>query len=149
MSEEEAVAAMGQPAEAAARILSEMPPQMREGAGKQGGFRRGMKVATLIFASPIWISLIAVVIAVAATLAAAYAAVIIGLFAASAGCIVGALGSIVLVFIEESVLPLLGIGAALVCVGTGILFGICTLISARGAVRLCRKWRGRERRVTA
>ena len=136
MSEEEAVAALGNPEEAAGNVLAEMPDDMRRNVKKQSGSGRVWKMIVLICASPILLSLIAAAFAAAISLVAAYLSVVISIFAAAIGCAAGALGCVALIFLTDNVGLLLGLGAGLVCAGLAILFALCGIVIVKATVKI-------------
>lgn len=136
MSEAEAVAALGSPEEAAARIIEEMPVEFRKNVKKESGFMRGAKIIMIVLGSPVWLSVLIAIFAVLLALAAVYASVVISLFAAAAATAIGVLGSVVLMFVTDNLGLLLGLGAASICAGLAVLFGICGVLSMRLAGRM-------------
>jgi uncharacterized membrane protein len=136
MSEEEAVAAMGNPEEAVGNIIAEMPDEVREDVKKESGCGGAMKIFVLICALPFLVSLLAVAVSVAVSLLAVYLAVVISIFAAALGCAAGALGCITMIFISDSVGMLLGMGAGCVCAGLAIMFMLCGIALVRAAVTI-------------
>ena len=151
MTEEAAVAALGSPEDAAGNVIREMPDNILKSADRRSVSKRVMQIFVVICASPILISLIAVAFSVAIALLAVYISAVTTLFVGAAGCFAGALGCAALMFIEDKVGLLMGIGAACICAGLAVLFGICGKAVARAGIRAiaacCRA--GKRKRVTA
>lgn len=127
LTENEAVARLGNMDEIVSQILSEVP--LAKIVKKRASERKKTNAATvvlLILGSPIWISLIAAVFSV---LLAAYASLWAGVislwacFGATVGTAFGGtVGGIALVFIDSAPVGLSLLGASLVCAGLSILF---------------------------
>ena len=140
LSEEEAVAAVGDLDEIVKQILNESPrpPAMVKKKHKQ---QRGLEtwmIVLLVLGSPVWVPLVA---SAAGTVISVYVslwtvvislyAVFIALAASSVGCVVGSffmIGSIPNVIVAW--------GAALLCAGLAILFLLLSNLAAKGLVKL-------------
>ena len=134
LSEEEAIAALGNAADIAAQILGEVPPKPA---------RRFpiWAIVLIVLGSPLWVSLLlavaAVVIAIIITIAAVYIslwAAIAALYAADLSLLVGFLAGIAGgIFHLMQGLPMpavLFFGGGLICAGiTVLLFFLCNLLA--------------------
>ena len=137
LSEQEAVAAMGDPSQIAQQILSEaqLPP-------KQSPALPVWAIVLLVVGSPIWVSLLIAAFSVVISLYVSMWAVLISLYtipislgAASIGCmVVGFVRS----FTDNLPLGIASIGAALLCAGLCMFsFWLCNQV-ARGILWLTR-----------
>ena len=134
LAEEEAVAALGRPADIAAQILGEAPPKPA---------RRFpiWAIVLIVLGSPLWLSLFLAVAAVLVAVIAVVAAVYISLWAAIAafyaadlavllGFLSGIAGGIFYLTQGISMPAVLFFGGGLVCAGvTVLLFFLCNLLS--------------------
>lgn len=134
LTEEEAVAALGSPADIAAQILGEIPPKPA---------RRFpiWAIVLIVLGSPLWLSLFLAVAAVLVAVIAVVAAVYISLWAAIAafyaadlamllGFLSGIAGGIFYLTQGISMPAVLFFGGGLVCAGaTVLLFFLCNLLS--------------------
>lgn len=134
LTEEEAVAALGRPADIAAQILGEVPPKPA---------RRFpiWAIVLIVLGSPLWLSLFLAVAAVLVAVIAVVAAVYISLWAAIAafyaadlavllGFLSGIAGGIFYLAQGISMPAVLFFGGGLVCAGvTVLLFFLCNLLS--------------------
>lgn len=134
LTEEEAVAALGRPADIAAQILGEIPPKPA---------RRFpiWAIVLIVLGSPLWLSLFlavaAVLVAVIAVVAAAYIslwAAIAAFYAADLAVLLGFLSGIAggIFYLTQGIsMPaVLFFGGGLVCAGaTVLLFFLCNLLS--------------------
>lgn len=134
LTEEEAVAALGSPADIAAQILGEIPPKPS---------RRFpiWAIVLIVLGSPLWLSLFLAVAAVLVAVIAVVAAVYISLWAAIAvfyaadlavllGFLSGIAGGIFYLTQGISMPAVLFFGGGLVCAGaTVLLFFLCNLLS--------------------
>ena len=141
LTEEEAVAAIGDLDEIVKQILSETPRPPQTVHKEQKPQKRGIEpwmIVLLVLGSPLWIPLVASVIgtvfsiyvslwsAVIALYAATFA-----LFAAALGCVLGSffmIGSIGTVLVAW--------GAALLCAGLAILLLMLSNLAAKGMIKL-------------
>ena len=146
LSEEEAVAAIGDLDEIVQQILGETPrpPVVVEPAKKGKPAKDNTKtwlIILLILGSPVWGALLIAVVAVVFSVLASLWAVVISLYAtavalgaSSIGCFVGSffmIGSI-----GEGMVAW---GAALLCAGLAILFVMLSNLAAKGMIALT-KW---------
>ena len=134
LTEEEAVAALGSPADIAAQILGELPPKPA---------RRFpiWAIVLIVLGSPLWLSQFLAVAAVLVAVIAVVAAVYISLWAAIAvfyaadlavllGFLSGIAGGIFYLTQGISMPAVLFFGGGLVCAGaTVLLFFLCNLLS--------------------
>ena len=134
LTEEEAVAALGSPADIAAQILGEIPPKPS---------RRFplWAIVLIVLGSPLWLSLFLAVAAVLVAVIAVVAAVYISLWAAIAafyaadlamllGFLAGIAGGVFYLTQGISIPAVLFFGGGLVCAGaTVLLFFLCNLLS--------------------
>lgn len=134
LTEEEAVAALGSPADIAAQILGEIPPKPS---------RRFpiWAIVLIVLGSPLWLSLFLAVAAVLVAVIAVVAAVYISLWAAIAafyaadlamllGFLSGIAGGVFYLTQGISMPAVLFFGGGLVCAGaTVLLFFLCNLLS--------------------
>jgi len=143
LSEEEAVAAIGDLDEIVKQILQESPrpPQVVNTAQKQKSKQDNSKVwliILLILGSPVWIPVIAGLLTTAISVYVSLWAVVIGLYAtfvalaaAAVGCIVGGFFT----FGGWSA-TIVTWGAALLCAGLAILLFMLSNLAAKGMVAL-------------
>ena len=138
LSEEEAVAALGSPADIAAQILGDTPP-------KKGRRYPLWAMILIVLGSPLWISLllaaVAVVLSVALSFAAVYISVFLSLWAVLAtlyitdlalllGFLAATGGGIFYLVQGVSTPSLLFFGTGLACAGcTVLLFFLCNWLS--------------------
>lgn len=141
MSEEDAIKAMGDPAEIAAQILMELPlSKLVKTRLKPSRTLRAWEIVLLALGSPIWLSLLAAAVVLLLSVYIVLWAVIITVYAVDLSFAVGAVGGIVgclaLPFSGHFTLALLYLGLALLCAGLAILlFFVCQQIT-RQALRL-------------
>ena len=146
LSEEAAVAAIGDLDEIVSQILSETPrpPQTVRPEEKQKSARGNTKVwliILLVLGSPVWIPLIA---SAAATVFSVYVglwSVVISLYAVFFALAIAAIGCVFGSFFMIGSMPkvLVAWGAALVCAGLSVLFLLLSNLVAKGMVALT-KW---------
>ena len=119
--EEEAVSAVGSVDEIAEQILKETPIKKETAEKKSAG---GWKVLFLVLGSPIWLSLIVAVVAVAVSLYAVVWAVAVSLWAVFVSLVaVGAVGpimGIVHLCMGHGTAGFVALGAGLVCAGLAV-----------------------------
>ena len=141
LSEEAAVAAVGDLDEIIKQILTESPRPPQTVNKEQKQQKRGIEpwmIVLLVLGSPLWIPLVTSVIGTVFSIYVSLWSVVIALyastlalFAASLGCVLGSffmIGSIGTVLVAW--------GAALLCAGLGILFLLLSNPAARGMVKL-------------
>ncbi|MBQ8174107.1 MAG: DUF1700 domain-containing protein [Clostridia bacterium] len=143
MGEEEAVAAIGTPAEIAERILSEMPltaGTVKKSTRCEGGLRSPWVILLLVLGSPVWLSLLIAVFAVILSLCAVGLAVFASLwavFGSFVACAVGGvLGGAYFIGIGSGLPGVAMIGAALLCAGLAILSFCGALVATKGVLWL-------------
>lgn len=140
MSEEEATARLGDPSQAAKQILESMPnppkPTFRPEKANVKKVSFWMALG-LILSSPLWITLLAVGVAVIVTVVVVVLAVLAAVCAVVLALIVGGIGMIVASFLTVGTSAATGavmVGVGLLCVGLGILAGF----AVAGLVKLLR-----------
>ena len=146
LSEAEAVAAVGEPAEIAAQIeaqiLSEMPlGQLVRTKLKPQRSLRVWEIVLLVLGSPVWIPLIASAVATVFSVYVSLWSVVIALYAAAFALCVSAIGCIIGSFFMIGSMPKVIVtwGAALLCAGLAILIFMLSNLAAKGLVALT-KW---------
>lgn len=150
LSEEEAVAAIGDMDEIVQQILNETPrpPQVVKPAQKQAGNRNGTKVwiiILLILGSPLWISLGAAAMSVIVSIYASLWAVVICLYATAFALAVSVLGCFFGSFFMIGRIGevMAAWGVALLCAGLAILFFLLGNLAAKGMIALTKlAWNG-------
>lgn len=126
VSEEEAVAAMGNVDDIAAQILLETPlPKLVKARLKPSRALKVWEIVLLILGSPVWLPLL---LAAGVVLLAVYIvlwAVIVSLYAVNlsfaAGAVAGLAGLFLLLYAGHPIQAVLFLGAGLVCAGLAIL----------------------------
>lgn len=143
LSEEEAVAAMGTPEEAAKSVLYDTPlPKLVKArvAERKSGAGTAITVILLIVFFPVWLPLLIALIAVVFSVYAALAAVIISVVVAVIAVIAGgmfALGvALIYMFAASPWLGICGVGAAFAVIGAGLLLIIPIKYLIKGIVAL-------------
>ena len=141
LSEEEAVAAIGDLDEIVKQILNESPrpPATVKNESKQQ--KRGLEpwmIVLLVLGSPLWIPLVA---SAAGTVISVYVSlwsVVIALYATTFALFIAALGCILGSFFMFGSVPRVIVtwGAALLCAGLAILFLLLSNLAAKGLVKL-------------
>ena len=162
LSEEEAVAAIGDLDEIVKQILTESP-RMPVTVKKEENYqkqKRGLEtwmIVLLVLGSPLWIPLVASVIGTVFSIYVSLWAVVIALYAVAFALAVAALGCIVGSFFMVGRIAevMVAWGAALLCAGLAILLFMLGNLAGKGMVKLtklCWKgiqnlFRGKERTV--
>lgn len=126
VSEEEAVAAMGNVDDIAAQILLETPlPKLVKARLKPSRALKAWEIVLLVLGSPVWLPLL---LAAGVVLLAVYIvlwAVIVSLYAVdlsfAAGAVAGLAGLFLLLYAGHPIQAVLFLGAGLVCAGLAIL----------------------------
>ena len=145
LSEEEAVAAIGDVEEIAARIIAEYnEPKSEEAKEKSVSSKRSpIMMVLLILGAPVWASLLVAAVAVVASVYAAAWAVVISLWAAavaSAGTSLGAIISgVKFLFEGKAMEAICMLGFALICAGIGILLFLLSKYTTEKLVLLTKK----------
>lgn len=115
-SEEEAVAAIGTPAQAAEQILAEMPLAKLLKAKLKGGSKLpAWAIVLLVLSSPIWISLIAAAVSIVLSLYAVIWSIVLSLWAVAVSFLLS---------------PLVGLGGFVFVIAQGNLGGALTLLGS-------------------
>ena len=139
LSEEEAVAAIGNPDDIARNIIAETPvSQLREQEATPKRKLSWWEITLLVLGFPVWGALVIAVAAVIFSVWVSLCAVVISLYAtafalaaSAVGCVfasffmIGSLGEVMVVW-----------GAALLCAGLAILFFMLSNLAAKGMVTL-------------
>ena len=141
LSEEEAVAAVGDLEEIVKQILNESPrPPVivnKEKTQQKRGLEPWM-IVLLVLGAPLWIPLLT---SAAGTVIGIYASlwsIVISLYAATLALAVAALGCVVGSFFMIGSIPKVVVawGAAMVCAGLAILFFMLSNLAAKGLMKL-------------
>lgn len=140
LSEQEAVAAIGNPEEIAKNILAETP-----GAPKQARKISGWEMVLIVLGAPIWLSLLVAVAAVVVSILVSLCSVVLSVYAVSVSLGAAALGCIFGSFFLSE-MGLAALGAALVCAGLAILVFMLGNLAAKGVLALTKlTWKGVKR----
>ena len=146
--EAEAVAALGEIDRIVADTLTDTPmPRLIKHRVTSRPALRVWEIMLLILGSPVWLSLLAAVVAVVVSVYVVLWAVVVVFFAAVAALGAGALGGLaaaVLAWIKGAVVPgFFFLGAALVCAGLTVGMFIFSKLVAKGMLLLSKKlWLG-------
>lgn len=141
LTEEEAVAAIGDLDEIVRGIVGDMPAAVpvEEEAPKPRKSRKTWEIVLLILGSPVWVSLLIAAATVIFSVWISLWSVVISLYAtavalgaAAVGCIFGSFFMIT----DGPGVILLALGAALVCAGLCILIFLLSNLAAKGMVAL-------------
>lgn len=148
LSEQEAVASIGDPQKIAKEILMDIPlPKLVKQKIKSSRRMSALELVLLILGSPIWLSLIIAAIAVVLSVYVVLWSVIISLYAVSfslAACgIAGVFAFVVFGVTGNMISGVFVVGCALVCSGTAILIFMASNLITKGLLWLSRKiWCG-------
>lgn len=150
LTEDEAVAAIGNLEEIVQQILGETPrpPVVVEPAKKAKPGKDNTKlwlILLLILGSPVWIPLAASAAATVLSVYVSFWTVVIVLYVVAVALVAAAIGCIIGCFfmIGKFGAILVAVGAALVCAGLGILLFMLGNLAAKGMVALTKLvWRG-------
>ena len=138
MSEEEAVAAVGDPREIAAQILSEIPlSKLVKKKMKPSRRLRAWEIVLLAVGSPIWLTLLIAVAVIVFALYVVLWSLVASVWAVGASFVGVFLGSIV-ALVLSCVYGQIGAGIILILLGVGLIFGglaIFLWFGARAATR--------------
>ena len=136
LTEEEAVAAIGDLEEIVQGILAESPrkPAMEETQKKRR--LRWWEITLLILGSPVWIALLIAVAAVIFSVWISLWSVVISLYATTVALGASAIGCVFGSFFMLDGGMVVALGAALVCAGLTILFWMLSNLAAKGMVKL-------------
>ena len=146
LSEEEAVAAIGNLDEIVQQILGETPrpPVVVEAAKKQRKVEPWM-IVLLVLGSPLWIPLVASAVATVVSIYVSLWSVVIVLYVVAVAVGVAAVGCIIGSFfmIGRTATLVVTWGAALLCAGLAILLLLLGNLAAKGMVELTKLcWQG-------
>ena len=152
LSEEEAVAAIGDLDEIVKQILNETPrpPQVVESTQKQNKVKNKVApwmVVLLVLSAPLWIPLVAGVGSSVLGVYVSLWSVVIALYATAFALAVSAIGLLVaafsLLWIRRFGKGAVMVGGALVCAGLAILIFLLSNLAAKGLVALTKLiWNG-------
>ena len=141
LSEEEAVAAVGNLDEIVKQILTESPrpPEKVNEEPKQQ--KRGLEpwmIVLLVLGSPVWVPLVASAVGTVISIYVSLWSVAISLYAVTFALAIAALGCIMGSFFMTGGIAevLIAWGAALLCAGIGILLFMLSNLAAKGMVTL-------------
>ena len=148
LSEEEAVAAIGDLDEIVKQILTESPRPPATVNKEQKQQKRGLEpwmIVLLVLGSPLWISLVTAAVSVVFSVYVSLWSVVIVLYtvavavgAAAIGCIVGSF-----FMIGRTATIVVAWGAALLCAGLAILLFLLGNLAAKGMIELTKLcWQG-------
>ena len=149
LSEEEAVAAVGDVEEIAKNIIAESPgiqPEVQK--GNQSRRLRWWEIVLLILGSPVWVSLLIAVAAVIFAVFVSLWSVVISLYATAIALGVFAIGCILGSFfmIGRFGEAMVVWGAALLCAGLAVLIFLLSNSVAKGLIALTKlTWKGIKR----
>ena len=148
LSEEEAVAAIGDLDEIVRQILTESPRPPATVKKEQKQQKRGLEpwmIVLLVLGSPLWISLVTAAVSVVFSVYVSLWSVVLVLYtvavavgAAAIGCIVGSF-----FMIGRTATIAVAWGAALLCTGLAILLFLLGNLAAKGMIELTKLcWQG-------
>lgn len=146
LTEEEAVAAIGDLDEIVKQILTETPrpPVVVEPVKKQRRVEPWM-IVLLVLGSPLWIPLVVSVVSAVLSVYVSLWTVVITLYALAIGVGAAAIGCVIGCFfmIGRAGVILVTLGAALLCAGIGILLFLLGNLAAKGMIALTKLcWQG-------
>ena len=148
LSEEEAVAAIGNLDEIVKQILSESPRPPATVHKEQKQQKRGLEpwmIVLLVLGSPLWIPLVASAVSVVFSIYVSLWSVVIVLYVVAVAVGVAAVGCIIGSFfmIGRTATLVVAWGAALLCAGLAILLFLLGNLAAKGMVELTKLcWQG-------
>jgi len=150
LSEEEAVAAIGDLDEIVKQILNESPrpPATVHKEQKQKQQKRGLEtwmIVLLVLGSPLWVPLVASAAGTVLSIYVSLWSVVIALYATTFALGIAALGCVVGSFFMIGSIPkvIVAWGAALVCAGLAILLFLLANLAAKGMIALTKLcWQG-------
>ena len=140
LSEEEAVAAIGDLDEIVSQILGEKPKQQQK-----PDHTKTWLIILLIVGSPVWIPLAASAVATVLSVYVSLWSVVIVLYAVFFALAVAALGCFVGMFfmLGRPAAAVVTLGASLLCAGLSILFLLLSNLAAKGMIALTKlAWKG-------
>lgn len=148
LSEQEAVASIGDPQKIAKEILMDIPlPKLVKQKIKSSRRMSALEIVLLILGSPIWLSLAIAAISIVFSVYVVLWSVIISLYAVSfslAACgVAGVFAFAVFGVTGNMISGVFVVGCALVCAGTAILMFMASNLITKGLLWLSRKiWCG-------
>lgn len=148
LTEEEAVAAIGDLDEIVKQILQETPRPPATVKPKQQqkpDYTKTWLIILLIVGSPIWIPLVASVISVVVSVYASLWTVVVALYAVAVAVGAAAIGCFVGMFfmLGRPATAVVTLGASLLCAGIGILMVLLSNLAAKGMIALTKLcWQG-------
>lgn len=140
LSEEEAVAAVGDVKQIARNIFAETPVEQRQPRKISGWI-----VALLVLGAPVWLALLIAAAAVVFSVWVSLWSVVVSLYAVAVSLGVSCVGCLVASFVTIKMpgAVFVGVGAALVCAGLAIAFFMLSNLAAKGMVALTKlTWKG-------
>ena len=151
VNEEDAVSAMGTPREIATKIASELNVVLSPIAEKKPKRTlRAWQITAIIIGSPIWISLLAVVVALAVAVCAVIVALVVAVCAVVVGFGAGGIGGIicsVILFAQGNVGGgILSVGSALVLAGFALISYCACIRFLKGFALAMKKFWARAKR---
>ena len=143
LSEEEAVAAIGDLDEIVKQILTETPRPPATVNKTQKQQKRGLEpwmIVLLVLGSPVWVPLVVSAVGTVISIYVSLWSVVITLYAVTLALALAAIGCILGSFFMIGGFPeaMVAWGAALLCAGLGILFFLLSNLAAKGVVKLTR-----------
>jgi len=145
LTEEEAVAAIGEVDEIVKGILAETPhaPVVVTEVPKKRRGLRTWEIVLLVLGAPLWIPLLVAVFAVVLSVVVALWSVVISLYATSFALAVSAIGLLIgagsLFFIRRIAEGAVTLGGSLVCAGCAILMFMLSNLAAKGMAWLSKQ----------
>ena len=142
LSEEEAVAAVGDLDEIVKQILTETPrpPQVVQTAASEKKHMPIWLIVLLVLGSPVWASLLIAVAAVIFAVLVSLWSVVISLYATAFALAISAVGLLIAVFsllwIRQFAKGAVTVGGALICAGLAILIFLLANLAAKGLAAL-------------
>ena len=141
LSEEEAVAAIGDLDEIVKQILTETPRPPATVKKEQKQEKRGLEawmIVLLVLGSPVWVPLVASAVGTVISIYVSLWSVVITLYAVALALALAAIGCILGSFFMIGGFPeaMVAWGAALLCAGLGILLFLLSNLAAKGMVKL-------------
>ncbi len=135
LSEEDAVAAVGDVDQIARSILAETPP-IPPAPEKKKRRLRWWEIVLLVLGSPIWVSLLVAVVAVIFSVWISLWSGVISLYATAVALAASAIGCIIGSFFMIDGTWIVAWGAALICAGLAIVLFLLSNLAAKGMVAL-------------
>lgn len=144
LSEEEAVAAMGNPSEIAKQIIADTPiPKILKSKLQKTHTLKAWHIVLIVLGSPIWFSLLVALISVIFSMFVTLVSLLFSFYAASIGIGAGAIGgifSIIPLFIGGNTYGgVMMLGLSFICAGLAILFFLLANAVTKLIFKLCKK----------